>query len=48
MRDAALCSEHYERLLATLKKKAEAGRDADAAELYKEIDAMKKEILCND
>lgn len=46
--NAALCSEHYERLLATLKKKAEAGRDADAAELYKEINAMKKEILCND
>ena len=43
--NAALCSEHYGRLMAALKKKVDAGADAEAAELYKEIDAMKKEIV---
>lgn len=43
--NASLCSEHYGRLMAALKKKVDAGADAEAAELYKEIDAMKKEIV---
>lgn len=44
--NAALCSEHFDKLLATLEKKVKAGSD-QAATLYKEIDAMKKEILQN-
>ncbi len=46
-KNSALCSEHYEKLLSTLKKKTELGGDKNAARLYKEIYEMKKELpLC--
>lgn len=43
----ALCSEHYEKLLSTLKKKTELSGDENAAKLYNEINKWKKELpLC--
>ncbi len=46
-KNSALCSEHYEKLLSTLKKKTELGGDKTAARLYNEIYEMKKELpLC--
>lgn len=46
-KNSALCSEHYEKLLSTLKKKTELGGDENAARLYNEIYKMKKELpLC--
>ena len=45
--NAALCAEHYEKLLAVLGKKADSGRDAEAASLYAGTDKMKKEIFDN-